>query len=183
MATTAMSKGREREFQARSQEVEELVKKLERAGDPQLHATALELVQSVIDLHGAALERMLEVLSRNRAGEDALRDAIKDDLVASMFLLHGLHPDGIETRVLRALDKARPYLQSHGGDVELISIEDGILRVRLQGTCGSCSSSALTLKTAVEDAVYEVAPDILEIIAEDAKEHGDVTASKLVVLK
>ncbi|MEO8727111.1 MAG: NifU family protein [Acidobacteriaceae bacterium] len=181
MATTAMSKGREREFQARSQEVEELVKKLERAGDPQLHATALELVQSVIDLHGAALERLLELLSRSRAGEDALYEAVKDDLVASMFLLHGLHPDSIQTRVLRALDKVRPYLKSHGGDVELVSIDEGILRVQLQGTCGSCSSSALTLKTAVEDAVYEAAPDILEIIAENAKEHSN--ASKLVVLK
>lgn len=178
---TVMSKEHEREFQARTQEVEELVQRLERAGNPQLHATALELVQSVIDLHGAALERMLEIVSRSRAGEDALAEAVNDPLVASMFLLHGLHPDDVETRVLRALEKARPYLQSHGGDVQFVSVQDGVLKVRLQGTCGSCASSALTMKTAVEDAVYEAAPDILEIVAEDAT--GESNSSKLVVLK
>ncbi len=176
-----MDKDKQREFQARTQEVEELVKKLERAGDPELHATALELVQSVVDLHGAALERMMDVLLRSRGGEDALFEAIKDELVSSMFLLHGLHPESVEIRVLRALDKVRPYLHSHGGDVELVSITDGTLTVRLQGTCGSCASSSLTMKSAVEEAVCEAAPDITRIVAEEAKDL--LNTPKLVVLK
>jgi Fe-S cluster biogenesis protein NfuA len=180
-----MNKEKEREFQARTQEIEELVKRLERAGDPELHSVALELVQSVIDLHGAALERMVDIMLRSQAGqgEDALLEALKDDLVSSMFLLHGLHPESVETRVTRALDKVRPYLQSHGGDVELISIADGILKVRLQGTCGSCASSSLTMKNAVEEAVCEVAPDILQIVAEEDEDKELLNSSKLVVLK
>lgn len=178
-----MNKEKEREFQARTQEIEELVKRLERAGDPELHSVALELVQSVIDLHGAALERMVNIVSQSHAGEDALFKALEDDLVSSMFLLHGLHPESVETRVTRALDKVRPYLQSHGGDVELISIADGILKVRLQGTCGSCASSSLTMKNAVEEAVCEVAPDILQIVAEEDEDKELLNSSKLVVLK
>lgn len=178
-----MKEHKEHEFQARIKEVEELVKKLERAGDPEIHAAALELVQSVIDLHGLGLERMLEIVCESEAGEEALVEAVKDDLVSSMFLLHGLHPEDVETRVLRALDKVRPYLHSHGGDVEMIGITDGILRVRLQGTCGSCSSSSLTMKNAVEEAVYEAAPDILEIVEDQGKDPAAHAASQLVVLK
>ena len=103
-------------------------------------------------------------------------------MVASMLLLHGLHPDDIETRVRRGIEKVRPYLQSHGGDVELASVRDGIVRLVLRGSCGSCPSSSLTLKSAVEDALFEAAPDIVEIVAENAAaEHH--ASSNLVVLK
>ena len=81
------------------------------------------------------------------AGERALDKAIEDDLVASVLLLHGLHPDSIETRVLRALDNVRPYLRSHGGEVELVSVREGVVRIKLTGSCGSCPSSSLTIKT------------------------------------
>jgi Fe-S cluster biogenesis protein NfuA len=99
-----------------------------------------------------------------------------------MFLLHSLHPDDIETRVVRGLEAVRPYLKSHGGDCELVSVRDGIVRLKLHGTCGSCPSSSLTLKNAVEEALYEAAPDILEIVAENAPAEASHT-SNLVVLK
>jgi Fe-S cluster biogenesis protein NfuA len=103
-------------------------------------------------------------------------------MVASMLLLHGLHPDDLETRVLRGIEKVRPYLQSHGGDVELAGVRDGVVRLILRGTCGSCPSSSLTLKNAVEDALFEAAPDIVEIVAENAAAQGKAH-SDLVVLK
>lgn len=170
------------EFRLQTERVEKLAAKLETAGDPEVRATALDLVQSVIELHGAALQRMLDALSRTAAGEQALDEALKEDLVASMLLLHGLHPDDIQTRVLRGIEKVRPYLKSHGGDVELASVRDGIVRLVLHGSCGSCPSSSLTLKNAVEDALFEAAPDIVEIVAENgAAEHHAV--ANLVVLK
>lgn len=170
------------EFRLQTERVEKLAAKLESAGDPEIRAAALDLVQSVVELHGAALERMIESISRTAEGEQALDEALKDDLVASMLLLHGLHPDDIETRILRGIAKVRPYLQSHGGDVELASVRDGIVRLVLHGSCGSCPSSSLTLKNAVEDALFEAAPDIVEIVAENAAA-GSHAASKLVVLK
>ena len=109
-------------------------------------------------------------------------EALNDDLVASMLLLHGLHPDDIQTRVLRGIEKVRPYLQSHGGDVELAGVRDGIVRLVLHGSCGSCPSSSLTLKNAVEDALFEAAPDIVEIVAENASAAHPNT-SNLVTLR
>jgi Fe-S cluster biogenesis protein NfuA len=64
----------------------------------------------------------------------------------------------------------RPYLEQHGGDVELLGIDDGVARLRLQGTCNGCPSSTATLKHAIEDAIQRAAPDIEEIEAEGAVE-------------
>lgn len=170
------------EFRLQTERIEKLAATLQSAGDPEIRAAALDLVQSVVELHGAALQSMIERLTQTAEGEKALENALDDDLVASMLLLHGLHPDDMETRVLRGIEKVRPYLQSHGGDVELASVRDGIVRLVLHGSCGSCPSSSLTLKNAVEDALFEAAPDIVEIVAENATAEKRV-GSNLVVLK
>ena len=156
------------EFRLRAERVEKLAALLERAGEPEVRAAALELVQSVIELHGAALERLVDSLLQTSAGEHALGQALENGLVSSMLLLHNLHPDDIETRVLRGIENVRPYLQSHGGDAELVDVREGIVHLRLHGTCGSCPSSSITLKNAVEDALFEMAPDIVEIVSETA---------------
>jgi len=170
------------QFRLQTERVEKLAARLESAGDPEIRATALELVQSVIELHGGALTRMIDSLMRTPEGEQALAEAVEDDLVAAMLLLHNLHPDDLETRVLRGLEKARPYLKSHGGDVELAGVLDGIVRLRLHGTCGSCPSSSITLKNAVEDALFEAAPDIVEIVSENAAAEAH-TGPQLVTIK
>jgi Fe-S cluster biogenesis protein NfuA len=169
-------------FRLQTERIEKLAAKLEAAGDPEIRAAALDLVQSVVELHGVALQHLIDAIAEAPHGEEALEGALGDDLVASMLLLHGLHPDDIETRVQRGIEKVRPYLKSHGGDVELASVRDGIVRLVLHGSCGSCPSSSLTLKSAVEDALFEAAPDIVEIVAENA-ESSHPTSSNLVVLK
>ena len=170
-----------REFRVHTDRVEKLVSQLDGSRDPELRAVALELMQCLMDLHGEALERLLDSVSQTSAGEAALEEAIQDHLVASVLLLHGLHPDDLETRVLQALEKVRPYLHTHGGDVELVCIDDGVVRLKLLGSCGSCPSSSVTLKNAVEEALYEAAPDIVEIVAEDST--AALNTSRLVVLK
>jgi Fe-S cluster biogenesis protein NfuA len=100
-----------------------------------------------------------------------LMDRLSDDpLVSSLLLLHDLHPVDIETRLLRALDKVRPYLQTHGGNVELLGVQDGAIRLRLQGSCHGCASSAMTLKLAIEAAIYEAAPDFTTLEVEGVVE-------------
>ncbi len=96
--------------------------------------------------------------------------------MASVLLLHGLHPEEMETRVLRALDKVRPFLHSNGGDVELVSIADGVVKLRVQKEGGGCASTAATMKSAVEDAVTEVAPDAAQIMAEVVQQPSFVKA-------
>ena len=181
-AEQPMAAPRRGEFRAQSERVEKLAAKLEQGGDPEVRAAALELVQSVVELHGAALQRLIDRLLETAEGECVLNAALEDNLVAGMFLLHSLHPDDIETRVIRGLEAVRPYLKSHGGDCDLISVTDGVVHLRLKGTCGSCASSSLTLKNAVEEALYEVAPDIKEIVAEN-KTAESSKVSNLVVLK
>jgi Fe-S cluster biogenesis protein NfuA len=168
------------QFKAQTERVEKLAARLETANDPETRAVALELVQQVVELHGAALEKLIERCVATPEGERALENALRDDLVASVFLLHSLHPDDLHTRVLRGIEAVRPYLQSHGGDCELAGIDGGIVRLRLHGSCGSCPSSSVTLRNAVEEALYQVAPDIKEIVAENAVAHS--AASDLVTI-
>ncbi|HZC43347.1 MAG TPA: NifU family protein [Acidobacteriaceae bacterium] len=171
----------QREFRVHTERVEKLVSRLDSCRDPELRAVALELVQCVMELHGAALNRMLGSISQTTAGEAALDAALQDQLVSSVLLLHGLHPDTMESRVLRALEKVRPYLRSHAGDVELVNVADGVVRLKLLGSCGGCPSSSVTLKTAVEEALFEAAPDIEKIVAESSA--AELNSSKLVVLQ
>ena len=128
---------------------------------------AEQLVREVTDLYGAVLERMMNVAL---AADPDLADRFAaDDLVASLLLVHGLHPSGVERRVSDALDSVRPYLGSHGGDVSLLGVDDGVVRLQFQGSCKSCPSSAVTLELAVEDAVRAAAPEIssIEVVAAD----------------
>lgn len=180
--TSELAPPQRSEFRIQTERVERLAKRLEIAGDPELRAVALDLVQSVIELHGAALQRLVDSLRGTREGEIALAQALEDNLVSAMLLLHGLHPDDFETRVLRGIEMARPYLKSHGGDVELVSVRDGIVRLRMHGSCGSCPSSSVTLKSAVEDALFEVAPEIVEIVSENASVESRV-GPQLVTIK
>ncbi len=127
-----------------------------------------ELVRQVADLYGAGLERLLEVLyDAGRLDAEALEALAGDDLVASLLLVHGLHPYDVTTRVERALEGVRPYLGSHGGDVELLGVTDDMsVQLRLLGSCDGCPSSSVTLKLAVEGAVEAAAPEVTAIEVE-----------------
>ena len=153
--------------QNQMQRVEELVEAIETWADPNLRAKAVELVQAVMDLHGAGIDRMMEITAeKGAAGYAIFDDFAKDDLVANLLLLYGLHPLDLETRVVQALDKVRPSLNLHEGGVELISINDGIVHLSLQGNCDGCASSAATLKQTIETAIYAAAPDVAGIEVE-----------------
>lgn len=66
--------------------------------------------------------------------------------------------------VLEVLDKLRPFLQRDGGDVELVDVEDGVVKLRLMGACGSCPSSTITLKAGIERALLEEVEGIQEVV-------------------
>jgi Fe-S cluster biogenesis protein NfuA/nitrite reductase/ring-hydroxylating ferredoxin subunit len=108
-------------------------------------------------MYGAGLERIVEAIS----GSPEIRDALVDDpVVASLLLIHDLYPVPLEERVAEALERVRPYMESHGGDVELLGVADGVAHLRLQGSCRSCAASSATLELAVRQALEEVAPDL-----------------------
>jgi len=125
-----------------------------------------QLASELTDLYGAALERMVSIAARSSA-PDLINQFAADELVASLLLVHGLHPHGVERRIEDALDSVRPYLGSHGGDVTLLEVVDDVVRLQFAGSCKSCPSSAVTLEFAVEDAVRAAAPEIatIEVVA------------------
>jgi Fe-S cluster biogenesis protein NfuA len=131
-------------------------------------------MQAVMDLHGAGLERMLDLIrASSNEGESIVQKLGRDELAASLLILYGLHPADLETRVARALDKARSRLRSHDGEVELLSIQDGAVRLRLNANGHGCGSTAEALKQIVENAVYDAAPDISALVIEGGSTKQD----------
>jgi Fe-S cluster biogenesis protein NfuA len=147
--------------------IEAMIRAIEQSADSAARAGAQELVQAVLDLHGAGFARVLERIEAVGPPGRSLLDAMaQDDLVGSLLLLHGLHPIDLETRVERALNGVRPYLRSHGGEVAVVGVADGVVRLRMQGSCQGCPSSAETLKHTIEEAIVRAAPDAAAIVVE-----------------
>jgi Fe-S cluster biogenesis protein NfuA/nitrite reductase/ring-hydroxylating ferredoxin subunit len=141
--------------------VEELTGRIEELADPAARELAEDLAAAVVQLYGEGLERIFAAL------DPELRASLaQDGVVASLMLIHGLYPVAIETRVREALAGVRPYMESHGGDVELLGIADGVARLRLEGSCNGCAASRSTLELAIERALQAAAPDLLGIDVE-----------------
>jgi len=160
-----MNEGK-REFTRRSDRIEELVTRIESTGDPALRAVAQELMQAVIELHGVALDHIMHSVAELPQGFEALEKIAEDKLVSGVLSLHGIHPVPVEVRVAAALENTRPYLKSHGGNVEIASIDNDTVHLTLRGTCGSCNSSSETLKSTVEKEIYEMAPEIVSVVSD-----------------
>ena len=149
--------------------VQELTGRLEHLDDADCRELAEELTGAVVQMYGAGLERILELIE-----DDETRGRLADDeLVAGLLMIHDLYPVPVEERVRQALDTVRPYREAHGGNVELLGIEDGIVRLRLEGSCKSCRASSSTLELAVQQALQQFAPDLLGMDVEGVIEEED----------
>lgn len=147
--------------------IERLLDDLATAADPSARGKIEELMSTTVELYGATLRRALEILFDSPAGEGLIDRLADDELVGSMLILHDLHPYDLPTRIERALAEVRPYLGSHEGDVELLDITDqGVVKLRLKGSCEGCPSSTVTLRLAIERAILEAAPEVTKIEAE-----------------
>ena len=133
-----------------------------------------ELMRLVVDFYGTGLRRLVAIIDdAGPAGEAIAARMADDELVASVLLIHGLHPDDLRTRVKKALTRVRPYLGSHGGDVEVVAVDEqvGSVRLRMTGSCDGCPSSLITVKLAVEGAIRDAAPEITSIEVEGVTPH------------
>jgi len=142
-------------------EIDALLDRLDALPDAAARETATATVQALVALYGEGLSALVA-----RLGPAQTRALADDELIAHLLLLHGLHPVPVEQRVRDALDGVRPYLASHGGDVELLGVDGGVVRLRLQGSCEGCPASAMTLSAAIEQAVLAAAPDVDGVAAE-----------------
>jgi Fe-S cluster biogenesis protein NfuA/nitrite reductase/ring-hydroxylating ferredoxin subunit len=141
--------------------VQELQARLDSCGDSATRETAEELLSAVVQMYGAGLERILAaLLAAGEQGERLAAALAEEELVAPLLLIHDLHPVPLESRVRDALEHVRPYMESHGGNVELLSLQEGVARIRLRGSCSDCAASAVTLELAIKQALEESAPDL-----------------------
>src|SRR5882757_9987648 len=169
--------------------VQDLLGSLDEIADPVAQARVQELVGAVLELYGAGLERILGVVADAGEGAIHIRNALLDDgIVASLLLIHGLYPVPLEERIAEAVESVRPFLASHGGGVEILSVEDGVARLRLQGSCNGCPASASTLEHALKEAIDEAAPDLLALEVEgavglDAKDESSSLAFALPMVQ
>jgi Fe-S cluster biogenesis protein NfuA len=140
--------------------VEELLAEI-RAADPAVAGRAEEVVGLLVDLYGEALTRVVDLVD-----ETGLMEGIIDDpLLASLLLLHGLHPEPVEPRIERALDRIRPGLG--GKKLDVVQLEDsGKLKLRLSSPLDGCPSTIGTVQQTIEDAVAEWAPEVTAVSIE-----------------
>ncbi len=140
--------------------IEQRLEALQARADPRVFDQAVELLQLVTELYGAGLERVMDLASAH--APDLVARITADDLLASLLVANGLHPDDVHVRIAKALDGVRPFLAGHGGDVELLDVDErvGAVYLRLLGSCDGCPSSAITLRATVERAIIDAAPEI-----------------------
>jgi Fe-S cluster biogenesis protein NfuA len=151
----------EKDFQKQMQKIGELVRQLEQIVNPAMRTSTKELVQLLMELHGSGLERALEIVfSSGDEGRRIIDDLGRDPLVSNLLILYGLHPEDLPARIERSLEQLRPRLHKMETEATLISTEDGNVRVRVSIEGHACGSTAKTVQSTIEEAIYEAAPDL-----------------------
>jgi nitrite reductase/ring-hydroxylating ferredoxin subunit/Fe-S cluster biogenesis protein NfuA len=156
--------------------LEQLASRIDRAAatvdklDHQARDSAHELQHAIEAFHKEALTRMVRRLKDDPRGKELLFEMVDDPLIYALFVRHAIVRPNIIMRVSRVLDLARPYIRSHGGDVELVEVRDNVVYVRLHGSCNGCSLSAVTLRNEIEAALRNNIPEItgVQVVAAEA---------------
>ena len=161
----------DKDFQKRVQRISGLINELDSIVDPAARSTAKQLIQLLMELHGTALERMLEVtFASGEPGKKLIDQFGRDSLVSSLLVLYGLHPDDLETSVTRAVERLKPSLRKQGAELEIVSMNNGTVRLRVSTNGRVCGSTTQVLTATVEEAVYEAAPDVTQVVVEGLEE-------------
>lgn len=168
-------------FRETGDRIEALLADLGNGADPATVAKTEELTHLLVEIYGEGLARIVAIVGDEANGSGLLERLAGDELVASLLVLHGLHPIDVETRIQTALDKVRPYLGSHAGGVEFLGVDDeGVVHLRLEGSCQGCPSSTITVKLAIERSIMEAAPEVTRIAVEGVTERP--AADRLITL-
>ena len=173
-----------RDLREDMQRIGGLVQEIESIADPAARAATKELVQSLMDLHGAALEKALDIVAEAGDPGMGIIDRLgRDSLVSSVLILYGLHPEDLGSRVVKAVDKVRSQLRKQGCEVELLGVNDGAIRLRVETGSHTCGSTAKTVQATLEGAMYDAAPDLASLVIEGLEEKpatGFVALDKLM---
>jgi Fe-S cluster biogenesis protein NfuA len=174
----------DKKFQEQIRQLGTLVGELDQmpAGAPK--TAARELIQLLMEVHGTGLERIMEIVfATGEAGEAIIGKLGQDPIVRNLLLLYSLHPEDLETRVLKALDAAGSRLRKHDATVELVSIQKGVVQLRLQTTGHACGSTTRNLRSIVEESISDLVPDLTSLTilsSEDESTSGFVSLDYLL---
>ena len=147
-----------REVQERVRRIEVLVHQCDAIPDTKLRSNVQELLQAVMELHGAALDRMMTLVADRERETPGLLDALaNDELTRNLLILHGLHPIDFETRVQHALAGIEAILRGYGARAEILGMPGGSVRVQVWGV--TSAAVAKSTRAAIEEAISEAAPD------------------------
>lgn len=161
----------DKDFRERVQQMATLAADLENISDDKIRASAKELVHLLMELHGTGLERIMEtVFAAGEPGITMIDKLASEPLVSSLLVLHGLHPDDFETRVTSAMEGLRLRLRKQDVEVELLEVSEAAVRVRVAPSAHACGSTTSTLRTSVEEAIYEAAPEVGALVIEGLEE-------------
>jgi Fe-S cluster biogenesis protein NfuA/nitrite reductase/ring-hydroxylating ferredoxin subunit len=160
------------ELNLQSEHIQQLIEEIEKLPDPKAKKMMEECIQEILGFYGKGLEKILKIISdgNSAAAKDIYNDLIEDSFVNGLLLIHDLHPLDLKTRLYKALEKVKPYMDSHSGSVELISLENGVAKLKLAGNCKGCPSSSSTLELGIRQSIEEYCPDLLGLEVEGVTE-------------
>ena len=144
------------EFDAAVAQLATLVETLEREGDDR----ALLLLGLMDDIHRPALELIVE-------GQP------EHPVALALLSMYGLAPVDERIEAEEALDEIRPYIEGHGGALELVDVQDGVISVRMSGACNGCAASAMTLRRGIEGKLRERLDWFKEVVALEPEEEEE----------
>lgn len=171
----------DKDFQLRLQRIGDGLNQLERVADPAVRSMAQEVVQLLLEMHGSALERMLEMIFQSgEAGIEVIDEFAQDPEVSSLLILHGLHPDDLEARIERKLAEIRSRLFKMGAEAKLVGVIGGDVRIRVTVQGHVCGSTLQRVRAMVEESMYEASPDLTSLVVEGP---GEPSASGFVAME
>jgi nitrite reductase/ring-hydroxylating ferredoxin subunit/Fe-S cluster biogenesis protein NfuA len=126
--------------------------------------------RAIENLYGEALHRLVGALQSDPGAAAILQDAANDDVIYTVLRRHDIIKPSIEARVRKALEKIRPQLATHGGNIEIVAIDPPGLMARLLGACDGCPGRPLTLRSILASALKRDCPEITEFAEASAPE-------------
>ena len=152
------------DFETLAERVDQAMNEVHKLDDDG-QAKAMKLKQTIEDFHKFGLTKIVQHLKADPRGKELLFELVDEPSVYALFAMHSLIQPDLSTRVSRVIDRVRPYMQSHGGDVELVEVQGDTVFVKLHGACNGCSMSAVTLRNGVEEALRDNVPEITQVEA------------------
>lgn len=172
------------EFQDQVRQLGRLITQFDQMPEGPQKTACKELVHLLMDVHGAGLERIMEIVFESGGTGPAIIDELgRDTITGSLLLLYSLHPDDLKTRVNKAMERMRPRLRKVSCNADLVHIEEGAVQIRVTTSGHSCGSSTKDMRAIVEEGIYELAPDVasLEILGlEEPSASGFVALDSLM---